>query len=331
MAKDEATTAAPDPLGVDDRAWAIVPPARLRTVLLVSEGDPYLETALSYLPDTELWGTTPDRYASDVIRPDGTSWDLVIFEGFLPDELPPTPDPRHRAAVLLAAGHRGRDAGEPGHRQRGFLRPDPALRGPHHGPRRRGAEDGAARLGPARDPGARHLAAAVRRDARRTPGGGDGLRAAPLRPAAPGGVPGPAREPRRASCSAAPRRRSRRSRPARPSPWRSPPGPPASGSSAPTAAPTSSSPRAAARPASPSPAPTSLASTRVTPIADPDATPVAHPGPPAHGGGIAVRRPGVARRLARRSAPPTRPRPCASRWACWTWTSRASPPATPRS
>jgi Ca-activated chloride channel homolog len=90
VAKDDATTAAPDPLGVDDRAWAIVPPARPRTVLLVSKGDPYLETALSYLPDTELWGTTPDRYASDVIRPDGTAWDLVIFEGFLPTELPQT-------------------------------------------------------------------------------------------------------------------------------------------------------------------------------------------------------------------------------------------------
>jgi Ca-activated chloride channel family protein len=91
VAKDEAATAAPDPLGVDDRAWAIVPPARLRTVLLVSKGDPYLETALSYLPDTELWGTTPDRYASDVVRRDGTAWDLIIFEGFLPAELPPTP------------------------------------------------------------------------------------------------------------------------------------------------------------------------------------------------------------------------------------------------
>ena len=92
MAMDESTTAAPDPLGVDDRAWAIVPPTALRTVLLVSKGDPYLETALSYLPDTEaLWGTTPDRYASDMVRPDGTTWDLIIFEGFLPAELPPTP------------------------------------------------------------------------------------------------------------------------------------------------------------------------------------------------------------------------------------------------
>ena len=61
---DETSTAAPDPLAVDDRAWAIVPPARLRTILLVGEGDPYLETALSYLPDTELYGVTPDKYGA---------------------------------------------------------------------------------------------------------------------------------------------------------------------------------------------------------------------------------------------------------------------------
>ena len=57
-------------------------------MLLVSEGDPYLETALSYLPDTELYGVTPGP-----LRPThgdrGTElFDLIIFEGFLPDELP---------------------------------------------------------------------------------------------------------------------------------------------------------------------------------------------------------------------------------------------------
>ena len=46
-AADEASTVAADLLAVDDRAWAIVPPAALRTVLLVGDGDPYLETALS--------------------------------------------------------------------------------------------------------------------------------------------------------------------------------------------------------------------------------------------------------------------------------------------
>jgi Ca-activated chloride channel family protein len=87
-AKDEASSVAPDMLAVDDRAWAIVPPAALRTVLLVSDGDPYLETALSYLPDTELYGVTPAKYGPGT-KPE--LYDLVIFEGFLPAELPAKP------------------------------------------------------------------------------------------------------------------------------------------------------------------------------------------------------------------------------------------------
>ncbi len=88
VAKDETTTGAPDLLGVDDRAWAIVPPAGLRTVLLVSDGDPYLETALSYLPDTELYGITPKEYGPQT-KPE--LFDLIIFEGYLPKELPAKP------------------------------------------------------------------------------------------------------------------------------------------------------------------------------------------------------------------------------------------------
>ncbi len=88
VARDETSTAAPDPLAVDDRAWAIVPPARLRTVLLVGDGDPYLETALSYLPQTELYGVAPDAYGPGT-KPE--LFDLIIFEGFLPSELPARP------------------------------------------------------------------------------------------------------------------------------------------------------------------------------------------------------------------------------------------------
>jgi Ca-activated chloride channel family protein len=86
--KDETSSVAADALAVDDRAWAIVPPAGLRTVLLVSDGDPYLETALSYLPDTELYGVTPAKYGAGT-KPE--LFDLIIFEGFLPAELPDKP------------------------------------------------------------------------------------------------------------------------------------------------------------------------------------------------------------------------------------------------
>jgi len=88
---DPAVTAAPDDLAIDDRAWAVIPPDRTRLILLVGEGDPYLETALGYLPNVELYGVTLEEYGPATERTDGRPWDLVIFEGALPGELPRTP------------------------------------------------------------------------------------------------------------------------------------------------------------------------------------------------------------------------------------------------
>jgi hypothetical protein len=92
----------PDALALDDRAWAVVPPDRLRRILLVGEGDPYLETALSYLPNTELYGVTPAKYGADT-HPE--LFDLIIFEGFLPAILP-------RTAILAIAPTASSDLGE---------------------------------------------------------------------------------------------------------------------------------------------------------------------------------------------------------------------------
>ncbi len=88
---DPAVSAPPDQLAVDDRAWAVIPPDRTRLILVVGEGDPYLETALSYLPDVELYGVPPSDYGPRTERTDGRPWDLIIFEGFLPASLPRTP------------------------------------------------------------------------------------------------------------------------------------------------------------------------------------------------------------------------------------------------
>ena len=88
---DPAITAAPDQLAVDDRAWAIIPPDRTRLILVVGPGDPYLETALSYLPNVELFGVALAEYGAATERKDGRPWDLVIFEGPLPATLPRTP------------------------------------------------------------------------------------------------------------------------------------------------------------------------------------------------------------------------------------------------
>ncbi len=90
---DEAApaNARPDLLAIDDRAWAVVPSERTRNILLVGPGDPYLETALSYLPNSHLFGLTAAEYPAGAVRTDGTSWDLVIFEGVLPTTLPASP------------------------------------------------------------------------------------------------------------------------------------------------------------------------------------------------------------------------------------------------
>ncbi len=77
-----------DQLSYDDRAWAVVPPDRLLRILLVSAGDPYLETALSYLPNAELYGVAPADYGPGT-KPE--LFDLVIFDGILPAELPRVP------------------------------------------------------------------------------------------------------------------------------------------------------------------------------------------------------------------------------------------------
>ncbi|MBA3876190.1 MAG: hypothetical protein C0498_04510 [Anaerolinea sp.] len=85
--REEPRAATADVLALDDRAWAIVPPDRLRRILLVSDGDPYLETALTFLPNTELYGVAPQDYGV-ATRPE--LFDLIIFEGTVPEELPPT-------------------------------------------------------------------------------------------------------------------------------------------------------------------------------------------------------------------------------------------------
>ena len=194
---DPAITAPPDQLAVDDRAWAVIPPDRARgSILVVGAGDPYLETALSFLPDVELYGVTPAEYGPATERTDGRPWDLVIFEDYLPATLPQDAGPRHRARRARARSAtcpaRSTDPGigtlDPG-------RAGPALRRPVDDPHRRGGEARGADLGP--DDRAR--ARAARRCC--TPGTRDGhqqrrprVRAAPLRPAAAGRVPDPARQ-----------------------------------------------------------------------------------------------------------------------------------------
>ncbi|HEY7591219.1 MAG TPA: VWA domain-containing protein [Candidatus Limnocylindrales bacterium] len=94
--------AAPDQLAIDDRAWAVVPSDELRQILLVGDGDPYLETALSYLPNTELYGRATKDYDSTTGLDE---FELIIFEDFLPRVLPDT-------AVLAIAPPRSGPLGD---------------------------------------------------------------------------------------------------------------------------------------------------------------------------------------------------------------------------
>jgi hypothetical protein len=104
VGSDPSVVTAPDQLAVDDRAWAIVPPDRRRLILIVGEGDPYLETALANLPNVELYGNLPSEYGPKSQRTD-RPWDLVIFEGNLPATLP-------RSPILAIAPPRSSDLGQ---------------------------------------------------------------------------------------------------------------------------------------------------------------------------------------------------------------------------
>ncbi|HSH21286.1 MAG TPA: VWA domain-containing protein [Candidatus Caenarcaniphilales bacterium] len=86
-----AVTGSPDFLPLDDAAWAVVPPDRPRYVLLVGPGNVFLQNAFSLLPNVELYGTTAEKYAATSADPVFENYDLVVFDGFLPPELPRKP------------------------------------------------------------------------------------------------------------------------------------------------------------------------------------------------------------------------------------------------
>nr|MBA2255125.1 hypothetical protein [Chloroflexota bacterium] len=75
----------PDDLAIDDAAWAIVPPDRLQRILLVGPGNVYLQNALSLLPNVELYGATAAEWPTTTGK---DKFDLFVFDGFLPPDLP---------------------------------------------------------------------------------------------------------------------------------------------------------------------------------------------------------------------------------------------------
>jgi len=81
-------TGPPDYLALDDAAWAVVPPDSLRRVLLVGPGNVYIQNAFSLLPNVELYGATAEEYPTTTGK---DLFDLIVFDGWLPAELPDKP------------------------------------------------------------------------------------------------------------------------------------------------------------------------------------------------------------------------------------------------
>ena len=81
-------TGPPDYLPLDDAAWAIVPPDSLRKVLLVGPGNVYIQNAFALLPNVELYGATAAQWPTTTGK---DKFDLIVFDGFVPPDLPNKP------------------------------------------------------------------------------------------------------------------------------------------------------------------------------------------------------------------------------------------------
>jgi hypothetical protein len=84
----EVRIAESDALALDNAAWAVTSGQRPSRVLLVTEGNVFLERALALRPGVSVARTTPSDYSPDL--PVSKPFDLVVFDGFVPQVLPST-------------------------------------------------------------------------------------------------------------------------------------------------------------------------------------------------------------------------------------------------
>jgi len=77
-----------DDLAVDNQASLVLSPPRPRKVLLVTPGNPFLESGLNLDPDVVLEECRPDEFPT--LGKSGTGYSMVVFDGVLPAApLPP--------------------------------------------------------------------------------------------------------------------------------------------------------------------------------------------------------------------------------------------------
>jgi Ca-activated chloride channel homolog len=79
----EAQLDQPDSLAIDNSAWAVLDGDRPTRVLLVSDGNVFLERALGLRPATQVTRISPADYT-----PQAQAYDLVVLDGFVPPSLP---------------------------------------------------------------------------------------------------------------------------------------------------------------------------------------------------------------------------------------------------
>jgi Ca-activated chloride channel homolog len=86
LSRPDQATQAVDALSLDDSAFAINNPAGSRRVLLVSQGNVFLEQLLAAVPDVQAFRAIPQKDGSLIMPQD--QFDLYIFDGIAPDDLP---------------------------------------------------------------------------------------------------------------------------------------------------------------------------------------------------------------------------------------------------
>ena len=79
----EASLDQSDVLNLDNAAWAVLGGDRPTRVLLVSDGNVFMEHALALRPGTQVTRVSPGDYA-----PQNQAYDLIVLDGFAPPVLP---------------------------------------------------------------------------------------------------------------------------------------------------------------------------------------------------------------------------------------------------
>ncbi|HEY2596253.1 MAG TPA: VWA domain-containing protein, partial [Chloroflexota bacterium] len=79
----EASLDQPDDFALDNAAWAVLGGDRPTRVLLVSDGNVFVEHALSLRSGTQVTRVSPGDYT-----PQNQAYDLIVLDGFVPPSLP---------------------------------------------------------------------------------------------------------------------------------------------------------------------------------------------------------------------------------------------------